>query len=227
MLNFDQMEKMTLQILPYLPATLELLLLSLLLAIVLGLGAALSRIPVLQRVSQAYILLGRAVPTLIILYVVFYGLPMILLMIRGQADLTLIAEIPPFAYAVVGLGLHSGAYLAEIFYSAFYSVPKGQIEASQVIGLSTYRTVKNIILPQALTFALPMMANEVLNLLKGTSIAALITVVELFGAANIQAALTNLYLEIYISAALIYWALSIAIERGFRFAERRAGFYLR
>ena len=100
MLNFDQMEKMTLQILPYLPATLELLLLSLLLAIVLGLGAALSRIyriPVLQRVSQAYILLGRAVPTLIILYVVFYGLPMILLMIRGQADLTLIAEIPPFA----------------------------------------------------------------------------------------------------------------------------------
>lgn len=188
MLNFDQMEKMTLQILPYLPATLELLLLSLLLAIVLGLGAALSRIyriPVLQRVSQAYILLGRAVPTLIILYVVFYGLPMILLMIRGQADLTLIAEIPPFAYAVVGLGLHSGAYLAEIFYSAFYSVPKGQIEASQVIGLSTYRTVKNIILPQALTFALPMMANEVLNLLKGTSIAALITVVELFGAANI------------------------------------------
>ena len=230
MLNFDQMEKMTLQILPYLPATLELLLLSLLLAIVLGLGAALSRIyriPVLQRVSQAYILLGRAVPTLIILYVVFYGLPMILLMIRGQADLTLIAELPPFAYAVVGLGLHSGAYLAEIFYSAFYSVPKGQIEASQVIGLSTYRTVKNIILPQALTFALPMMANEVLNLLKGTSIAALITVVELFGAANIQAALTNLYLEIYISAALIYWALSIAIERGFRFAERRAGFYLR
>lgn len=226
MLNFDQMEKMTLQILPYLPATLELLLLSLLLAIVLGLGAALSRIyriPVLQRVSQAYILLGRAVPTLIILYVVFYGLPMILLMIRGQADLTLIAAIPPFAYAVVGLGLHSGAYLAEIF----YSVPKGQIEASQVIGLSTYRTVKNIILPQALTFALPMMANEVLNLLKGTSIAALITVVELFGAANIQAALTNLYLEIYISAALIYWALSIAIERGFRFAERRAGFYLR
>lgn len=152
---------------------------------------------------------------------------MILLMIRGQADLTLIAAIPPFAYAVVGLGLHSGAYLAEIFYSAFYSVPKGQIEASQVIGLSTYRTVKNIILPQALTFALPMMANEVLNLLKGTSIAALITVVELFGAANIQAALTNLYLEIYISAALIYWALSIAIERGFRFAERRAGFYLR
>ena len=114
MLNFDQMEKMTLQILPYLPATLELLLLSLLLAIVLGLGAALSRIyriPVLQRVSQAYILLGRAVPTLIILYVVFYGLPMILLMIRGQADLTLIAEIPPFAYAVVGLGLHSGATL--------------------------------------------------------------------------------------------------------------------
>ena len=97
MLNFDQMEKMTLQILPYLPATLELLLLSLLLAIVLGLGAALSRIyriPVLQRVSQAYILLGRAVPTLIILYVVFYGLPMILLMIRGQADLTLIAEMP-------------------------------------------------------------------------------------------------------------------------------------
>ena len=89
MLNFDQMEKMTLQILPYLPATLELLLLSLLLAIVLGLGAALSRIyriPVLQRVSQAYILLGRAVPTLIILYVVFYGLPMILLMIRGQAS---------------------------------------------------------------------------------------------------------------------------------------------
>lgn len=47
------------------------------------------------------------------------------------------------------LALHSGAYLAEIFYSAFYSVPKGQIEASQVIGLSTYRTVKNIILPQA------------------------------------------------------------------------------
>ena len=125
---------------------------------------------------------------------------------------------------------HSSSFTSsstEIFYSAFYSVPKGQIEASQVIGLSTYRTVKNIILPQALTFALPMMANEVLNLLKGTSIAALITVVELFGAANIQAALTNLYLEIYISAALIYWALSIAIERGFRFAERRAGFYLR
>ena len=185
----------------------------------------LSKFNPLSFIATAYVEILRSTPVLVQIFIIYYG-------VFGMIDLPSFQlfgfiKFNRFFPGVVALGMNSGAYLCEIMRAGIQSIDQGQTEAARSLGLSQTMNLRYIILPQALTFALPMMANEVLNLLKGTSIAALITVVELFGAANIQAALTNLYLEIYISAALIYWALSIAIERGFRFAERRAGFYLR
>lgn len=229
-INYGVMRDAAINIFPYITVSLELLILSLLLSIVLGgltLLIRIKNIPLLKQLVELYILLGRATPTLVILYIVFYAIPIIFMPSDGLIDVqsSIWTRIPPFVYAVIGLALHSGAYTAEIFYAAYKSIPKGQTEAGLAIGMSEWTIYRRFIIPQAIVFAIPSMANETINLLKGTSIASIITVTELFGAANVEATNHNLYLEIFIVLTIIYWSLSIILEEVFNILEDKSSFY--
>lgn len=218
-----------LKLIEYIPVTLGLAISSMFFASVLGLVVMLIRlkkIPFLSKLADAYVLLGRALPTMVILYIVFFALP-IFLMIFSDTTGTKIDfnQIPATVFAVIGLTLHTGAYLTEAFRAAVQSVEKGQMEAAYSIGMTWWQGFYRIILRQAAVFAMPLMANQFLNLIKGTSIAFMITVMELFGAANVICADNNRYLEVYIVVAGIYWGMSILFEKLFLVIENRLAFF--
>ena len=199
-----------------------------LLASLLGLAVMFLRwreVPVLGRLADVYVVVGRALPTLIVLYIVFFGLPVLLLLLSdGQAP-SGFNRIPPLVFAVLGLTLHAGAYLAEIFRTAVQSVDKGQLEAALSVGMTCRQGFCRIVLPQAAVLAMPLMANQFLGLIKGTSIAFMITVMELFGAASVLSSANNRYLEVYLAVALLYWLVSLFFERVFGLLERKLAFF--
>ncbi|MDU4961858.1 MAG: amino acid ABC transporter permease [Sporomusaceae bacterium] len=218
-----------LELLAYVPVTLFLAIASMLLAAAVGLGCAvaqLRRVPLLAPVCRFYLLIGRATPTMVMLYLVYFGLPLLLLAASEKTGIaTGYQRIPPMLFAVFALTLHTGAYLAEIFRAALLSVDKGQMEAAHSIGMTWFQGFRRIVLRQAAVFALPLIANQFLGLIKSTSIVFTITVVELLGAAKIASAEHYRYLETYLVVALMYWLISIAFEKAFRLVEKKLSLY--
>ncbi|NLU43874.1 MAG: amino acid ABC transporter permease [Acholeplasmataceae bacterium] len=201
----------------YVPITLGLAVGTMIMSCLLALMVTILRykkVPILGKIGDIYVLLGRALPSMILIYLAFFGIPVLLMAVSGtNKSAMLLSGIPPIAFAALGLTLHTGAYLAEIFRGALQSVNVGQTEAELSIGMTWNQAFFRIILPQAAVFATPMMANQFLNLLKGTSIAFMISVIELFGAANVLASNNNAYLEVYIVTACLYWSTSICFEK--------------
>ncbi len=141
----------------------------------------------------------RGTPILVFLFILYYGLPMV--------DLNLSAYLA----AVLGFGLNSAAYIAEVIRSSLNSVPKGQWESAKALGFNYWQTLMKIILPQGTRIAMPPLTNVFLDLVKATSLAAVITVPELFQKAQIAGGRTFDSLTMYILVALIYWPLCIII----------------
>ena len=216
-------------LLRYVPVTLFLAIVSMLLAGLIGLGCAVvlvRNIPGVKQIVRAYLLLGRAIPTMVMLYIVYFGLPLLLLALSKQTGITTgYQHVPPMVFAILGLTLHTGAYLTEIFRASFLSVDKGQLEASLAIGMTWFQSLRRIIFRQAAVVAMPMVANQFLGLLKSTSIVFTITVIELLGAAKIASAEHYRDLETYLVVALIYWGVSLVFERLFLVAERKLGLF--
>ena len=147
-------------LLPGLTVTIPLTAISFTLALIIAVAVALvqfAHVPVLQRLARFYIWVIRGTPVLVQLFVVFYGLPGVGILIE------------PFPAAVLVFSINEGAYCAETIRAALESVPKGQMEAGQCVGMSYLQIIRRIILPQALRTAMPSIGNEVLNLVKDTS----------------------------------------------------------
>lgn len=138
-------------LIPYIPVTLSLAVVSMFFGCIIGLMVMFVRwrkIPVLSQLGTLYVVIGRAVPTLIILYVVFFAFPVFLMIANHGVVPTQFNSIPALFFAMVGLSLHAGAYLAEIFRTAMNSVPKGQMEAALSIGMTWTQALKRIICPR-------------------------------------------------------------------------------
>ena len=150
--------------------TLGLSVLGMTLAMILGLSLTLTKLygPAPGRwLATSYIELFRGTPLLIQLFILFYGLPYLGI------------KLPPFAAAVLGLGLNYAAYEAENYRAGILSVAKGQMEAAQVLGFSRAQALRLIILPQALRLSLPPVTNDFVSILKDSSLVSVITIVEL------------------------------------------------
>lgn len=215
-------------LIPYIPVTFSLAIVSMAAGCIIGLLVMLVRwkkIPILSQLGTLYVVVGRAVPTLIILYVVFFVFPVFLMLMSHGVIPKQFNSVPAIFFAMVGLSLHAGAYLAEIFRAAVNSVPKGQLEAALSIGMTWPQAFRRIVLPQAAVMALPLMGNQFLGLIKGSSIAFMITVMELFGAANYLSGISERYIEIYLALALLYWGISLVFETIFHKAENRLAIY--
>ncbi len=165
---------------------------------VLGLAAALARVygPVwVQRLVTAYIDLFRGTPLLIQLFLVYYGLP----------DVGLTLDRP--VAAILTLALNSGAYQAEYFRGAIQAVGQGQMVAARAVGMSRRKAIQHIILPQAFRLAVPAWSNEMISMIKYTSVIFLIAIPDLMGMAKTNAGRYFNPIPTYITVALFYLVL--------------------
>ncbi|MCU1760464.1 ectoine/hydroxyectoine ABC transporter permease subunit EhuC [Pseudomonas sp. 14P_8.1_Bac3] len=194
--------------------TLQVTVFGSLLAIVAAILAALGRMSpwrALRWFSIAYIEVFRGTSLLVQLFWLFFVLPLPPFNV----------ELSSYSVAIVGLGLHIGAYGAEVMRGAIGSVAKGQYEASTALNFSGYKRFRRIILPQALLAAIPPGTNLLIELLKNTSLVSLITLSDLsFRARQLDQA-TFQTLEIFSLALVMYFILAQAINLGMRQLERR------
>lgn len=215
----------------YVKVTLYLTIISVVMGTILGLISCIvqiKRIPVLCQLSRLYVLVCRSLPNMVLLYLVYYGLPIAFLALSDHTGIHVPFEVVPAVFvAAVGLTLHTGAYLSEIFRAALQSVPEGQIEASRALGMTWFQAFRRVVLPQASVFALPLFANQFLSTMKSTSICFVITVVELFGAAKLYCEDNSQYFEAYIVVACLYWGMGIIFEYMFSRLEAVLGKYKR
>jgi L-cystine transport system permease protein len=196
--------------------TAPLTLLSFIFGLTVGLVTALVRLfgpAPLAAIARFYVWIIRGTPLLVQLFLIFYGLPNVGIVLDA------------FPAALIGFTLNVGAYSSEIVRAAIGSVPKGQWEAAYSIGMSWSQAMRRTILPQAARVAVPPLSNTFISLVKDTSLAAAITVPELFQAAQRIVATTYEPLILYIQAALIYLALSSILSALQVRLERRLGRY--
>lgn len=218
-------------VLPYLKVTISLTIISVFVGTVIGLFgsiAELLHLPFLQKLVQGYVLVCRSLPNLVLLYLVYYGLPILLLALDEEAGIHLPYEhISAYLVSVAGLSLHTGAYLTENFRAAIKSVNTGQIEAAKALGMTWPQIFRRVILPQAAVFAIPLFANQVLSTMKSTSIVFIITVIEIVGAAKLFCEENSRYFEAYIVVALLYWGMGAILEFLFNRLEFTLGKFKR
>lgn len=162
-------------LIPGLTMTIPLTAIAFTCAMVIAIVAAMTqyaRVPILTQLCRFYIWIFRGTPLLVQLFVVFYGLP----------DLGI--RMDPFPAAVLVFSLNEGAYCAETVRAALEAVPEGQLEAGYCAGMSYMQTMRRIVLPQAMRTAFPPLSNSLIAMVKDTSLAANITVVEMFWASE-------------------------------------------
>lgn len=207
------------KLLSYLDITLFIVAGSMLLGLVIGFIVALPRlynVPILKRFSQVYVSFFRGTPILIQLFLIYYGLPEILKLVQVDVSRTSV-----LVFVILAYGLHSGAYISEAIRAAVNAVDRGQVEAAYSVGMSGYQAFARIVLPQALAVSLPIFANLVIANLKDTSLAFTLGAMEMTGKSQTLGMATQHFIEVYISLSLIYFVVSITLEKLFTLAERR------
>ena len=203
-------------LLPGLTVTIPLTVIACSLAMVIAVAAALVQfagVRVLRQLCRFYIWVFRGTPLLVQLFVVFYGLP------------RLGVVIEPFPAAVIVFSLNEGAYCAEIIRAALESVPVGQLEAGYCVGMSYLQIMRRIILPQAMRTAFPSLSNSLIAMVKDTSLAANITVAEMFMATQKIVARTYEPLALYIEVGLIYLLFSTVLTKLQSMGEKKLNIY--
>jgi cystine transport system permease protein len=197
--------------------TIPLTIISFAIGLVIALGVALARLSsnvVLSGVSRFYISIIRGTPLLVQLFIVFFALP------------EFGVRIDPFPAAVIAFSLNVGGYAAEIIRSAILSIPKGQWEAAETIGMTYATSLRRIVLPQAARVAVPPLSNTLISLVKDTSLASTILVTELLRQAQIVAAPTFEFFALYGTAAVYYWVICLALSFGQGRIEHRLERYV-
>jgi len=180
-----------------------------------GLGGLLialartSQSAVLRSASAAFIDFFQGTPLLMQLFLVFYGLPVL-----GY-------HVNPWVAAGIGLTLHAGAFLGEIWRGGIQAVPRGQTEAAHALGLGYMARMRDVVLPQALRLSLAPTVGFLVQLIKGTSLAAVIGFVELSRSAQIISSTTYKPLQAYGLAGLCYFAICFPLSRFSAALERR------
>lgn len=210
------------------PVTLEITIVSLLLAIIPALFIALARIyhvKVIEQLCRIFVSFIRGTPIVLQILIVYSIMPSLLNSFVKSAGWPFnVFEMNPVIYAFVVFGINSSASLSEVFRSAISSVNRGQLEAALSIGETHFQAFRRVVLPQAAVSALPNLCSTTVILIKNTSLAFMMTVREITGVAKIEAAYGYNYVESYIDIFIIYIAVCLLVELIFRKIERRVVF---
>lgn len=210
------------QLLPYLAVTLYIMAATVVAGTLLGLvlaRAKVGRIRVFRVVADAYTWALRCTPSIVLLFIVFYGLPALL-----SAAFSININFWDKAFFVITtFTLFFAATMSEIMRSAYLAVDRGQREAALSVGLSPFQAFYRIVLPQAIVVGLPNFGNSLIALMKEGALAYTIGLIDIMGQGTLI--ISRNYgayaLETYIALALVYWLVTLAIERAFARIERR------
>lgn len=170
------------------------------------------KIPVLYQITRVYVSIMRGTPVVAQLYFFYYGVALYSAFVR---DMT-----PLIAVAVV-MSMNEGAFMSESIRGALMSVDEGQKEAAYSLGMKNLQLVTRIVIPQAVRVALPPLFNDVINLIKMTSLAFMLGVPDIMGAAKIEGARTFRYFEIYAAVMLIYWLIIFVLGLLHKLLEKK------
>lgn len=193
-------------------STLQLALGALAIGLVVGLVVALLRMSRAQRVRRlatAYVELFRGTPALVQLFILYFGLTAVGI------------EFSSFQAAMIGLGLNASAYLSEVYRAGIEAVPRGQYEAAQTIGMTRYKTMRWVVLPQAIRVVLAPIGNVAISLLKDTSVASLIATPDLMLRAQDLSSVYFMPLETYLIVGAMYFVLCFPLSLAVRMLERK------
>lgn len=210
-------------VIQYLPVTLKVTLISLILATILAVFVAASRVyqvPVLSQICKGYLHLMRGLPYVVLLFLVYYFLPFFVWQLFGVD----INGWDKLVFATITFVLHEGAYIGEILRSAVESVPKVQREAAYTVGLSEAQTFLRIILPQSIKVVIPAYGANLVELFHNTTITFMIGATDFIGRANTVGGATFHYLEPYLFVAVVYVIISILLELIFKFLDAKYQF---
>lgn len=208
------------EILYALPLTLWILIVTIVIGSLLGALLAWGQLygdEVIVSISKGYVFVLRCTPPIVLLFMVFYGLPEFLEWWLGLD----VNGCSRAVFVITAMTLLYAATISEVFKSAYLAVPNGQMEAGLSIGLTEFQTFQRILLPQAFRFALPNISNAILNLLKDTALAYTIGLADIMGAGNLLIGrnLGNYSLETYTAVAVVYWTLALLLALGNQFLE--------
>ena len=203
-------------IIPNIPITLEIAVVAAIIGIILGFILALFRVkklPVFSQLATLYISFMRGTPLLVQIFLSYYGIPVMLNILNYRFGTAFsINKIPNMVFGYVAFSLNEAAYMAEAIRAAILSVDRKDIEAAHSIGMTGGQTMRRVILPQAMIVAIPNLGNSVISLVKSTSLAFTIGVMDMMGRAKVISGSNMRFFEVYIGLALLYWVMCIIIE---------------
>ena len=199
--------------------TIPLTIIAFVLSLVIGLFSTaarnLGRFNPFNWLATTYVWFFRGTPLLVQLFLVFYGLP--------RVGITL----DTWSAAIIALSLNTGAYVAETFRSAYASIPRGQFEAARTLNFTRAQTLRHVVIPQATRIALPPLGHDLIDLVKGTSLVSVISMVDLFQSGKQVAARTFEPLAMYLEVAAIYLVIFTLLSIGQQYLEKRTSRYVR
>ncbi len=204
--------------------TVQLLSLSLLIGLIIGLFAAILRLNkniFVNKLAYGYSYLFRGTPLLVQIYIIYFGLGNIEF-IRTTFLWVFLKE--PFWCAIIAFALNTGAYTSEILRSAFQTIKSGVIEAGKSLGISNKIIFYKIQIPIAIRQSLPAYGNEIILMLKGTSLASTVTIMDLTGVAKHIISTTFKPVEVFILAGSIYLFMTFIIHNVIKFLEKKYSF---
>ena len=172
-----------------------------------------SNIKILRMIANFHVSFMRGTPTLVFLFLLYFGLPYLKI------------QLPALVCAILCFSIASSAYICEVLRSSIDAVDYGQGEASTSLGLNYFQTLRRVIVPQAFRISVPPLSNVLLDMIKGTSLAAMITVPDIFQNAKIVGGREFDYMTMYILVALIYWSICLVFEQGQKILEKRLSLY--
>lgn len=206
--------------------TIQLVVISAILGLVFAVPVALARLShnsIVSGLATAYSLFFRGTPLLVQIFLVYYGLSQFDF-VRDSFLWPLLREA--YVCALITFVLNTAAYSGEILRGGIIAVPRGEVEAARAAGMSAFTCYRLVILPRALSIILPAYSNEVIILMKGTSLASTITLLELMGESQLAASATYQPIQVFAIAGVIYYALTLVITRIFKLLEGRYNRYM-
>lgn len=213
------------------PITIQMTLLGTVFALLLGIIFAIidrSQKRILSSFVKVIKSFLKGVPILVYLYLFYYAMDDIMVALGNNIGFEYDLRNPPkILFVVLAFAISYAPYMCDMILSAFDTIPKGQLEACYSMGFTRIQAMIRIVIPQLIVVAIPNFGNHFVNLLKATSLAYMVTIVEMMGAAKNFAVKNQRFLETYIMAALIFWVVFILFEWGFKFLENHCGRYLR
>lgn len=212
------------QILSAAPMALLIALVATVAGLLLAIGIVIVRekkkpLPVITPLTATLVSFIRGTPILVQLYVVYYGLPQLLVGLKSWGVAVSTNGLPPLLIAFLAYALNAAANLSESIRSAYHAVEPGQYEAAVSVGMAPRVAIVRIVVPQLIANLLPNLTNILLDLLKNTALVYNIGIVEIMGQANIVSSLGFKYLETYLDALLIYIIIGWLIAKFFQFIE--------